>query len=311
MALMMPTDLLEDRALALQLHGVLSDIDPARWKDEAVAALRQRLQEIQRQLEEKKTHQRLTEVSSALAAGLAEVDTPAADPRSRWLELKQRLQPAYEAMAASLRAERVPVPSLRPTNYARNLFHVGSATVAVVTIELLNSPLAILAIAVTWASFCWSMEVLRRRSAGANQMLMRFFAPVAHPHETHRVNSATWYATALVGLALTRSSALCVLAVAVLGVGDPLAALIGRRFGRVKLLHGRSLEGSLAFLLSAWAAAFGLLLAFHGLSPARALAVAGAGALAGALAELFSLRVDDNLSIPLCAALAGALALWL
>ncbi len=301
---MTPSDLLEDRALTLQLHGVLSDIDPARWKDDAAAALKARLHELQERL---KASPRLAQMSAALSSALAELDGPMADAKARWLELKQRVQPAYEATAARLRAERVNVPSLRPTNYARNVFHVFSAAIAVVTIELLQSPTAILIIALSWAAFCWTCEIGRRRSAAMNRALMRFFAPVAHPHETFRVNSATWYSTALVGLALTRSSALCVLAVAVLGVGDPIAALIGKRFGKVKLLHGRSLEGSLAFLVSAWTVAFALLFAFHGLTPSRALATAGAGAFAGALAELLSTRVDDNLSIPLCAALGGAL----
>jgi dolichol kinase len=304
---MTPSDLLEDRALTLQVHGVLSDIDPARWKDDAAATLRARLHALQDRL---KASPRMAQLSAALSAALAELEGPMADARARWLELKQRLQPAYEATAASLRAERVHVPSLRPTNYARNVFHVFSAAIAVVTIEL-ASPVVVLGIALAWAAFCWSCEFGRRRSEAMNRALMRFFAPVAHPHETFRVNSATWYATALLGLALTRDSALCVLAVTVLGVGDPVAALIGKRFGKVKLFHGRSLEGSLAFLVSAWAAAFGLLLAFHGLSPGRALAVAGAGALTGAVAELLSARVDDNLSIPLCAALGGALAMWL
>ncbi len=111
-------------------------------------------------------------------------------------------------------------------------------------------------------------------------------------------------------LTLTHSPVLCLVAVGVLGIGDPVAAFIGRRFGRIRLLHGRSLEGSLAFLVSGAAFAFALLRAFHpelGLGAAVGLAVTAAGC--GALAELFSLRIDDNLSVPLAAAAGGALVL--
>jgi dolichol kinase len=90
-----------------------------------------------------------------------------------------------------------------------------------------------------------------------------------------------------------------------------MAALVGRRFGRIKLLHGRSLEGSLAFIASGALAAFGLLMVFHpALGLGNAAAMALAGALAGAVAELVSFRVDDNFSIPLSAASGAALAVW-
>jgi dolichol kinase len=94
----------------------------------------------------------------------------------------------------------------------------------------------------------------------------------------------------------------------VLGVGDPLAAIVGRAYGRTKLLHGRSLEGTLAFALSAALACFVAFVVFHpSLGVPLALGAAAAAALSGAVAELVSLRVDDNFSVPLSAA-AGA---WL
>jgi dolichol kinase len=141
-------------------------------------------------------------------------------------------------------------------------------------------------------------------------MLFRVFGPLAHPHEHHRVNSATWYATALLVLALTHSKLLCTVGVAVLGFGDPAAAVLGRRFGRVRLVHGRTLEGTLSFVGVATAVAFLALWLGYPHPVAGALLLALSGALAGGLAELFSLRVDDNLSVPLAAAVAAAGAAW-
>lgn len=302
------TEHLEDRAIALQLHGVLTDIDPARWRDEMAAALKERLKEISLKLEQVSHRARMKPLASAMRAELSRLDEPSIEPRTRWLTFKQQLQPVYAGLAASL---KIHVPALRPTNYSRNLFHAGSALAAVVTIELVRNPVTLLAIAVVWAAFAWTCEVSRRLSPAVNVQLMRVFGKVIHPHEIHRVNSATWYATALVLLALTQSTVLCAMAVVVLGVGDPLAALIGRRYGRVRLLHGRSLEGSLAFVLSAAAITFLMLRLGHlELGLGQAMLVAGAAALAGALAELFSLRIDDNFSIPLSAASGGALMLW-
>ena len=87
-----------------------------------------------------------------------------------------------------------------------------------------------------------------------------------------------------------------------------MAALVGRRFGRIRLLNGRSLEGTLAFVVAATLATFTLFMVFHasmGLGVALGLAVAAA--VFGAVAELVSLRVDDNFSIPLSAAAGVAL----
>jgi dolichol kinase len=112
----------------------------------------------------------------------------------------------------------------------------------------------------------------------------------------------------MVILALLQDKTLATLAVIILGFADPAAALVGRRFGRIRLIHGRSLEGSLTFVvvgLLAGATALGL---FHPeLAWGQILALAGAGALAGATAELFSRRIDDNLSIPVAVALTGLL----
>ena len=92
-------------------------------------------------------------------------------------------------------------------------------------------------------------------------------------------------------------------ALMVLAVGDPTAALIGRRFGRIRLVHGRSLEGSLAFFgAGVLMALAGLLIYYPMLSWWTLAALAGFGALCGAVAELFSRRIDDNLSIPVSAA---------
>jgi dolichol kinase len=298
-----------DRELTLDLHRLLSDIDAARWRDEMAGAFRQKLEVMTRQMEHRR---RLQPLREALVTEVPKLPTGPGEVASRWLAFKQRMQPAYAAVAEALRAEEIHVPSLRPTNYRRSLFHVSSALVALAVIELLPSSL-VLTGAIIWALFAWSCEVSRRVSPRVNTVLMRFFGPVAHEHESHRVNSATWYASALVLLALTHNPALCAVAVMVLGVGDPMAALIGRRFGKTRLIHGRSLEGTLAFVASGALVSFAVLRLLHAasFSLGTAALMAVAAAVAGAIAELVSLRVDDNFSIPMAAALGSGLVMFL
>jgi dolichol kinase len=197
-------------------------------------------------------------------------------------------------------------PATRPTNYARNVFHLGAALVAFVTVALLPAhPGIVIVIAVTFATYCWAMEIGRRVHPPLNDRLMRFYGPIAHPHERLRVNSATWYATALVGLAVFAARPVTLASLAVLGIADPFAALVGRRWGKRVLRAGRSLEGSLAFLVSgAIAAAAGLAVA-GGMPVARIAILAVVAGGVGAAVELLSTKLDDNLTIPL--SVAGAL----
>ena len=86
------------------------------------------------------------------------------------------------------------------------------------------------------------------------------------------------------------------------------AAIIGRRYGRIKLVNGRTLEGTLTFVAVGTLVATPWLALVWGMDSGLALKLAFFGALAGGIAELFSRRVDDNLSIPVATAVA-ALAL--
>lgn len=306
--------------LAIEVHALLGDLDPARWRAETAAAMRQRLHELEERIASlvsamrgsvhapRMPHAHWAAFLHALREAWPEESSTSA-MRDRWMEFRARMEPAYQELAAQLRATRIHIPTLRPTNYVRNAFHVASALAALLAVELL--PVMIAPIATALALWAWSMETMRRTRPRLNAALMRAFGPVAHPHETHRVNSATWYTTALVVLAWTQAIIPCALAVTVLGVGDPIAAIVGRRYGRTKLVHGRSLEGSLAFFITATLAAFAVLTLWHPtMSWPHALATALAAAGAGAAAELLSLRIDDNLSVPLAAAGAAWLVAY-
>ncbi len=225
----------------------------------------------------------------------------------RWNELRLQLLRGYESLAASLRVESIHVPSLRPSNLTRNVFHVVNGAFVVALLRLVD-PGDVVWLAAGAAGLAWSMETARRVSARVNALLMRLFARVAHPHERWRVNSATWYTTSLLVLALFAPARAALLGVVVLSVSDPIAALVGRRFGRHSIRAGRSVEGSFAFVLSGALAGLAVLTAFHpelGLGPA--LVLASASALVGAAVELLSIRVDDNVSIPVCVAAVAAL----
>jgi dolichol kinase len=198
----------------------------------------------------------------------------------------------------------------RPSNLRRSAFHVASAIVSLLFTLVVFDSRQLPFVAGTFALTFWGLEALRRPFPRFNVLLMRFFAPIAHPKEREEVNSATWYVTALTLLALSHSQILCTIGVAVLGLGDPVASAVGRRFGRVELLRRRTLEGSLAFVVAATiAAALAVAFAIPRLPMGVLLAVSFVASLSGAVAEICSRKMDDNFTIPLAAAIAATVAL--
>ncbi len=301
--------------LASELFAFLRETDPARVPDSMMDSARQRWERIKHSLEQLSSVAPEAGPVSAPLATLRELVERAEDPSAagpgHWHTLRPDLMRTYERLAGELRRRSVRAPALRPTNWARISFHVASALGALLLLEVILSRRGTLYATGGFAVYCWVNEAGRAVSKRWNDRLMqsRFFQLIIHPHEHHHINSATWYGTALLILALTSPPYASAAALAVLGFGDPVAGLVGRRWGHRPLFAGRTLEGTLAFALVGTLAAFGVFLLWHPTAPLPVLAlVAAAGGAAGAVAEVLSVKVDDNLAVPLAAALAAGLA---
>jgi dolichol kinase len=246
---------------------------------------------------------KLVEMRSSLAAQLPDEEGTMANAKVRWLAFRRGVLPAYESLQLSLRELEIHVPTLRPTNTRRSVLHALGGLLAISILWFAGDSYWAVAVALPLAAFGWTLEFTRRRWPSFNDSLMQRLGPYAHPHEWRRINSATWYCSALAILSLTFHPLPSAIGLAALGLGDPMASTIGRRFGRRRLLHGRTLEGTLAFVL---VVLFGGTLIARFFDPTLAwslcVTLAASGAIAGALAELFSLRIDDNFSVPLFSA---------
>ncbi len=274
-----------------------------------LAALTARLREFMAAVEREGGQRR-----EALAARLRDlrtvverVDAAVAVP-AEFLVPRDLLAEASAACGALAEALREPVPRpARPVNHARSVAHVASGTATLFLLHALPGRAWTIAASGAFAALAWTLEISRARSARVNAVLMRVLAPIAHPHEWTRVNSSTWYCTALFTLAIVCARPACVAGVAVLALADPAAGFVGRRWGRTRIRHGRSLEGSLAFVVAGTVAAALALTLFERVPVGTAVLQAAAAALAGALAEIVSSKLDDNLTIPLAAGAAATL----
>lgn len=148
------------------------------------------------------------------------------------------------------------------------------------------------------------VDYLRLRNHGFKAFFLSAFGELLRKHEKQGgiTGSTILVASAALTILVYRQET-AVAALLFLSLGDSMAALIGRRYGRVKLVCGRTLEGSMAALLSCLFASAILLLVspiFHwNLTPPALIA----GSVTAALVELIDIPLDDNFRIPVISGL--------
>jgi len=133
----------------------------------------------------------------------------------------------------------------------------------------------------------------------SGRLYEKYFGFLLRRHERNssgrRLNGATYVLLSAVLCLWIFPKVIFITAFAILIVSDTSAALIGRKFGRHPFF-GKTLEGSLAFLVSAL-----LVVLFSPKIEYLPLEymIGATAALVGAIVESASIGVDDNLSIPI------------
>lgn len=182
----------------------------------------------------------------------------------------------------------------------RRLFHVvTTAAVALIALGLEREVMVAITASLTGAAV--ALELARRRFAGLNEWFMSRTSVLLKESESSRVLGSAYMAAAGLLVFLFFDKDLAILALLYIAVGDPLAGVVGKRYGRVRIGR-KSLEGTLAFAVGAGGVGCALITA--GLDVPYGVALAGAGA--AALVELTPVPVDDNLTVP---PIAGAV-MW-
>lgn len=139
------------------------------------------------------------------------------------------------------------------------------------------------------------VELARNLSPRANNLFNRTFGAMLRNRERRGITGATTLAIGFVAAAFTVPPTLAAGAILMAGTGDAAGALVGKHFGRVRFRSGKSMEGSAACLFAASAVAL--------LIPGMTIIMAIAGALVITVLEAVITGFDDNLLLPLAAAL--------
>ncbi len=201
-------------------------------------------------------------------------------------------------------SSEVPSHPQKPFQAFRKIYHVISSSLIPLyywynplnlTGEVLK--IHVLVAAAAGFAFFFLLDFFRLRDRQFNSFVMRMFSFLIRRSEEKRFTGATFLCLAFFVVSLFFSWQVAVTAMLFLSLGDTAAELGGRYFGRVRIFH-RSLEGTCAFFLVCFPLAWAILDDWR---------VAILGAAVGALVELFSFEIDDNLTVPI----GSALAIWL
>lgn len=300
--------------IAQEIRELIQLMDSTYWRNQ-VESLKIRLEQISNQMKEtlqrlelpdtqgaqQKIHEALQHLNQHVEELRQQLEQRTSDFKKSWKGMRKHIAHAYDRFASGLAIQNIYIPRMRPTNYARSLFHVCSGLSALFMIQHSFAMPVLAGIMGVLLCVATGLEISRRYSPSFNDFLMRHLGVIAHPHEHHRVNSGTWYIGALFLLALTVSPMAASLAVLLLGCCDPAAAFVGRRWGRIRLVVGRTLEGTATFVFTGIVVSVAVLWLYYRTqySWSQMFLIAAVASCAGAVAELFSKRLDDNLTIPL------------
>jgi dolichol kinase len=138
------------------------------------------------------------------------------------------------------------------------------------------------------------LDVFRLRYSSARATFVLLFGPVIRQHEVWSLTGATYLLFSSVVCVFLFDRPVAVAAISFLVLGDLMAAVIGGRYGRLRV-WGKTVEGAVACFITCIVVVY----VIPGLPPGAGLA----GAFVAAVAELVPVPLDDNLSIPLMSGL--------
>ncbi|MBD3298397.1 MAG: phosphatidate cytidylyltransferase [candidate division Zixibacteria bacterium] len=196
-----------------------------------------------------------------------------------------------------------PDPTVTDLDYRnevwRKLLHLFALTIPIGYYIVSNR----VAVIVCFTAFLLALliDLSRIRNWSIQRFWIRWTAPIVRPRERAGFTGATNILASAWLCPLLFSLPAAVMGMATIILGDTAAALVGRRWGRHRIRNGRTVEGSLAFLVAATLGGIAV--------PNLPLSIALPGALIGTVVEAVTRRVDDNLSVPIMVALFADIAL--
>lgn len=194
---------------------------------------------------------------------------------------------------------------------ARRFWHFGGVFAMFSLYWFLSKNQAI-KVALTMSVVLIGLDLLRLALPKLNQILVPLFKPVLREHETKNLTAATYLLIGVTIAIVLYSKTIVLLMLAMLSLADPIAAIVGTKIGKDRLIGGKTLQGSIAAFIVCTLVGLTFFVALNMFSD-RLVLISLLCGLIGSLSELIPIaKLDDNLTFPiLCSsALAGLFYLY-
>jgi dolichol kinase len=202
-------------------------------------------------------------------------------------------------------AASTPWATRKDLQLGRRLVHLANGSAIATAYALLFTHQQIVHVFGAIACLVYILDRVRIHYPELLERVPRINTLFFRAEEQFKESAMTPYAIAILLTLLTFPKTLALIAIYTLAIADPASALVGITWGRHRIVAGKSLEGSTAFLV-ATAVIVAVVLRVTTVVTAGpiVLAAIGIGLLAASF-EMLPLRLDDNLTIPLFVGFAG------
>ena len=138
------------------------------------------------------------------------------------------------------------------------------------------------------------IDLLKSRINWMLNIYIFFFKSISRYYEIYLITGASWFLLGYLTVLIIFPENIAVFSMLLLSVSDSFAAIIGKYIGKTNFFF-KTLEGSFAFLLS------GLIISIFFQEIPFQIKIATV--IFATIVELFSTKINDNLSIPILSAM--------
>ena len=186
---------------------------------------------------------------------------------------------------------------LEVSEFSRKIFHLLNMVIPLIHVYFIEDRMEMLIFLSLMLIICFFIEVLRTRYF----ILHKFFKKYLHfmmrdSEKEGEITGATWVFAGSLFTIMLIPKPFCIVALFFLAVGDTFAALVGMNYPFLKIGR-KTLSGSFACFITC--CIIGLLFS-HSLNTSTIMF----GAFIATLTELSSMKINDNLSIPIFSGLS-------
>tara|TARA_A100001035_G_C27693833_1_gene459097 strand:- start:417 stop:1007 length:591 start_codon:yes stop_codon:yes gene_type:complete len=181
--------------------------------------------------------------------------------------------------------------------FSRKIIHLLNMVVPLIHVYLIKDRMDMLVFLSLMLIFCFFIEVFRTQYF----LINKFFKKYLHfmmrdPEKKGEITGATWVFAGSLFTIILIPKPFCIIALFFLAVGDTFAALVGMNYPFIKIGR-KTLSGSIACFVTC--CIVGLLFSFS-LNTTTIIF----GAFITTLTELSSVKINDNLTIPIFSGLS-------